>query len=116
MDEVQRAGKRRRHLGEQAWRELFDRFGGAGLSVEAFCRREGLCRSSFNRWRARLQPEHLAAVSAKPGTAPVSAPAFVDLGTLGAAGGAAAPAAMPAGALELRIELGGGLTLTLSRR
>jgi hypothetical protein len=46
----------------------------------------------------------------------VSAPAFVDLGTLGAAGGAAAPAAMPAGALELRIELGGGLTLTLSRR
>ena len=114
--EAQSVGKRRRHLGEQAWRELFDRFDSAGLNVDAFCRREGLCRSSFNRWRARLRPEGRGVALPKRGT-PTSSPSFVDLGMLGAATGSAAPmAAVPAGAEELRIELGGGITFTLSRR
>jgi hypothetical protein len=35
-------GIKRRHLSERAWRELFKRFDGAELTVQAFCQREGL--------------------------------------------------------------------------
>ena len=107
---VERAVKRRRHLGVQAWRELFERFASAGVSVEEFCRREGLCRSSFNRWRSRLQPGAAARPALVPAAAPKTAPSFVELGVLGAAAGATAAG------VELRIELGGGVTLTLVRR
>lgn len=114
---VERVVKRRRHLGAQAWREVFERFGTAGVSVGEFCRREGLCRSSFNRWRARLRTA--GAASARPAPRQPaerkSTPAFVDLGMLGAAAGARAAGSEAAG-FELRIELGGGLTLTLARR
>jgi hypothetical protein len=111
---VERGVKRRRHLGEQGWRERFERFEGAGLSVEAFCRREGLCRSSFNRWRVRLRPGAVPAASARQVAKHGVSPAFVDLGMLGAAAGATTVGS--ASGLELRIELGGGVTLTLSRR
>lgn len=106
---VERAVKRRRHLGEQAWRELFERFGAAKLGIEEFCRREGVCRSSFNRWRARLQATTVRPAPARPRGDKQAAP-FVDLGVLGASAGAAA------GGIELRIELGGGVTLVLARR
>lgn len=46
-------GSKRRRLDERAWRELFKSFDGAGLTVEALWQREGLSRSSFNRWRSR---------------------------------------------------------------
>jgi len=112
MDRVaERAVKRRRHLGEPAWRELFERYGSSGLGVGEFCRREGVCRSSFNRWSRQLQ----AARAARPVPTPKApsakrAASFVDLGMLGSTA-AAAP-----GCLELRIELGGGVTLVLARR
>ena len=106
-------GKKRRRLNERAWRELFKRFDGGGLTVEAFCQREGLSRSSFNRWRSRLPMRTGAAAATASGASDARqhvAPAFVDLGLLGAAGTRA-----PAG-LELRLDLGGGLSLTLVRR
>lgn len=102
--------KRRHRLNEQAWLEAFKRFEGAGLTVEAFCRREGLCRSSFARWRSRLlggAGVHRQLKHDAQSQAPV---AFVDLGTLGSG----APAPCPV--LELRLDLGAGLTLTLVRR
>ena len=105
-------GRKRRRLNERAWRELFKRFDGCGLTVEAFCQLEGLSRSSFNRWRARLPMRACAAAAAAEGTSAArqSTASFVDLGLLGAADTAA-----PAG-LELRLELGGGLSLSLVRR
>jgi len=105
-------GGKRRRLTECAWRELFHRFSGAGLTVEAFCQREGLSRSSFNRWRSRLPMRSgtVAATAVGASDKRQSAAPFVDLGLLGAAGTAA-----PAG-LEMRLDLGGGLSLTLVRR
>lgn len=44
----------RRHLGAQAWREMFRRFDGSGDSVVGFCKREGLNASGFHRRRRRL--------------------------------------------------------------
>lgn len=106
-------GKKRRRLGARAWRELFKRFDSAELTVEAFCQREGLSRSSFNRWRSRLPMRPRAAAATVTGASDVrqSAAPFVDLGLLGAAGSAASVAGV-----ELRLDLGGGLSLTLVRR
>ena len=100
-------------MNERAWRELFKHFDGAGLTVEAFCQREGLSRSSFNRWRSQLTMRAGAAAATASSASDArqhAAPPFVDLGLLGAADIAA-----PAG-LELRLDLGGGLSLTLVRR
>jgi hypothetical protein len=57
-------GNKRRRLNERAWRDLFKRFDGAGLTVEAFCQREGLSRRSFNRWRSRMTRQPVAAATA----------------------------------------------------
>ena len=105
-------GGKRRRLNERAWRDLFKRFDGAGLTIEAFCQREGLSRSSFNRWRSRLPMRTGAAAATVAGASAAQQPAarLVDLGLLGAAS-----PAYPTG-LELRRDLGGGLSLTLVRR
>ena len=91
------------------------------MTVEEFCRREGLTRSSFARWRSRLRTDpkrRTPALALATSAALAPKPSFVDLGLLGAAAAvpaAAVPAAKHAG-LDLRIELGGGLSLHLVRR
>lgn len=100
--------KRRRRLGAQAWREVLGRFDGAGASVAEFCKREGVCESSFHRWRSRLVTT--PASGALVERAPLSASAtFIDLGALGAA----VPSAPPR--IDLKLDLGGGLSLHLVR-
>ena len=91
--------------GTQAWQALMARFADSGLSAAAFCRREAIRVASFYRWRARL--------AASSGAVPVrsdrvAAAGFVDLGTLHARD------PIPA-VFELRLDLGGGLTLQLRR-
>lgn len=109
----------RRRLDEQSWRALLEGFDGAAMTVKEFCLREDLTRSSFFLWRSRLRADP------KPTLAPAGAksvaksaalapkPSFLDLGLLGAA--ACVPAAQHTG-LDLRIELGGGISLHLVRR
>lgn len=118
-----KAAPARKRLDEQSWRAVFDRFEGAATTVQEFCLREGLTRSVFMRWRARLRgnskpapPPALAKASA---TAPK--PSFVDLGLLGGATTttgtvALAAAAAQHAALDLRIDLGAGISLHLVRR
>ena len=89
---------------EAQWRSLLSRFSGSGLSVSAFCRREAVSTASFYRWRGLLD-RHDGGESL-----PVrSEAAFVDLGTLRGESGRGT-------AVELRLDLGGGLTLHLVRR
>jgi len=105
----------RRRLDEQSWRAVLERFDGAAMTLKAFCRHEGLTRSSFSLWRSRLRTDPLRtpapAVAQSATLAPK--PSFVDLGLLGAA--ASVPTAVHT-ELDLRIELGGGLSLHLVRR
>ena len=99
--------KRRRRLSAQAWREVLRRFDGAGTSVAEFCKREGVCESSFYRWRSLADtPAGGALVEGAPQSTPAT---FVDLGALGATGPALAPR------LDLKLDLGGGLVLQLVR-
>lgn len=100
----------RRRMGLTGWREVMRRFDASASTVQAFCSREGLSAASFYRWRERLQ--HEGQVRTLPHALPVPAPGkpaatgFVELGTLLGAGGA----------LELKLDLGGGVVLSLSRR
>ncbi len=50
---VQTNGKVRRSSAE--WRAIFGRFEASGLSMIAFCRREGLAKGTFSKWKHRLE-------------------------------------------------------------
>lgn len=108
--------RRRRLDTTRSWREAMLRFGGSGETVSAFCAREGLSPSSFYRWRERLGAAGSAgaAVPQRRGRSELAAPpdaaGFIDLGPL------TAPTREAAGALELRLDLGGGVVLQISRR
>lgn len=39
------------------WRTVVERQAGSGMSRKAFCEREGIGRSSFEKWRRRLASE-----------------------------------------------------------
>lgn len=117
------APKARRRLDEQAWRAILERFEDAAMTVQEFCQREGLTRSVFLRWRARLRnsPTPLPVRAVAKAAAPVIKPSFMDLGLLGGATSAAGVTAAASSAdlhaaLDLRIELGAGISLHLVRR
>ncbi len=110
--EDSKAGSRRSRLNKQAWQALLARFDGAAMTVEEFCVREGLSRSSFTRWRARLRPRanRVSTPVAAASASDTPKASFVDLGVLGSAREGEHTA------LELRIELGAGVSLHLVRR
>jgi hypothetical protein len=47
------SGQQRRRLDLRSWREILGRFERAGTNISEFCAQEGVCESSFYRWRAR---------------------------------------------------------------
>ena len=101
--------KRRPHLGEKRWREVLGRFDGSGMSIHAFCEREGVSASSFHRWRLRLATTPALPAAPEDEAAPApSTTDFIDLGSLAGEGA-------PTGRLDLKLDLGGGLTLHLVR-
>jgi hypothetical protein len=99
---------------EAAWRGRLQRHAQSGKSVAAFCQDEAVSTASFYLWRSKL-----VAADGR-GTEPARPVDFIDLGavknTLGvnATAHAAAPASNPG--IDVRIELGGGIVLTITRR
>ena len=90
----------------ESWRELVTRQAESGLSVQAFCRREGLNAWTFYGWRSRLRAGAAAEQPPANGsTGVVPTRGFIDLG------------ALPSGAsrCEVRLDLGGGVVLHLVR-
>jgi|SRR5882672_2071006 len=97
----------RRRLGADVWRELVATFADSGLGVRAFCAQQGINASTFSWWRSRLNGS--SGAHASPGrSSMVPAGEFVDLGSLRAPGS-------PPERFELRLDLGGGLSLHLVR-
>lgn len=107
-------GIKRRRLGEQGWRELLMRFDGAGVTVAEFCRREGLSKSSFWRWRSLLTATRPHLAGARDGwprdgwPQEPAASQFVDLGALPGTNSDTAR-------LQIKLDLGGGIMLQLTR-
>ena len=88
---VQSNGKVRRSRAE--WRAIFKRFSASGLSMAAFCRREGIAKGSFSKWMHRVgEPEGEPA-------------AFVELSP------AVRASSPPLDTGELELELPGGVRL-----
>lgn len=96
-------GRQRRSA--QAWGELIKQQKASGLSVPAFCGREGISPWTLYGWRSRLrsgQPRRTEGRSAPA----KGATSFIDLGAL------RAPAT---DRWEIRLDLGGGIVLQLAR-
>lgn len=47
------------------WQEILNRFSASGRSLAAFCRAEGISRSTFDMWRRKLQPKKTPRQAAK---------------------------------------------------
>ena len=104
---MEKIGRKRRS--ESTWREIVERQGQSGLSVKAFCEREGIKVAGFYVWCSRLQQE------AQDKDAPTRAPRkarlekptgeFIDLGAL----------SLSRSRFEVRLDLGGGVLLHLVR-
>ena len=103
-------------LSESAWGARMARFASSGQTVEAFCRGEGISAYSFYRWRKLLGVgNRRARPQAKRSTS------FIDLGSMPApqaSGVRPTEGALDAAAagIEIRIDLGGGMALTIARR
>lgn len=95
---------RRARRSEGQWRALLARHQTIGLGIKAFCRGERISEASFYRWRTILQGNRDDAAGAYLDTEL----AFVDVGAL-----ESVSAAKPK--LDLRLDLGDGLTLHLVR-
>lgn len=99
----------RQRRSEGVWREIVSRQEQSGLTVTEFCEREGLKAASLYGWRGRLRHE-----SASERPSPTlssrarvqkSTEEFIDLGAIGAS----------RARFEVRLDLGGGMLLTLVR-
>jgi hypothetical protein len=98
---------RRQRRDANAWRALVSGFEQSGLSVSQFCEQHGIGAASFYHWRARLSSPRRARKH-RPPAAPI-APAprsdFLDLGPLGPS----------SSRMEVRLDLGGGIVVHLTR-
>ena len=102
---------------EAAWRSRLLRQAQSGKSIAAFCRDEATSTTSFHIWRSKLAAADIHAAQ------PATPAAFIDLGVIETVCDAsmeysptAARAPVPTPGIEVRIELGGGVVLTITRR
>jgi putative transposase len=97
---------RRQRQDASAWREILSRYAQSGLTVEAFCRGEGIGVWSLYRWRSRLgaTARGTEVADVRPERDTPSA-GFIDLGALGSS----------RSRFEVRLDLGGGVLLHLVR-
>ena len=104
---MEKIGRERRS--ESAWREIVARQAGSGLSVQAFCEREGIKSASLYGWRSRLRDDvqyrSLPRRASKPQPSEKPVGEFIDLGALGSG----------SSRFEVRLDLGGGVLLHLVR-
>lgn len=90
-------------LRTEQWRERVAQQAASGKSVTAFCQEHGIATQTFYWWRNRLARQESGAAPR-----PAAAFPFLDLGAM--------PAATQGdGSLSIRLDLPGGITLTIAR-
>jgi transposase len=65
------ASPRSRDSVRQRWLARFDRFAAAGLSVTAFCRKEGVSSQAFYYWKQKLAAQTQVPAAGQPRLLPV---------------------------------------------
>ena len=105
---------------QQKWHDEQKQFQASGLTVREFCRLHRLTQSTFYKRRERLAQLRSTSLSVE---SPEHTPAFIDAGLIKKFTGQMTPAIpthavnqTQAAGLELRLDLGAGMTLTLTRR
>jgi transposase-like protein len=93
---------------EVEWRQRLARFASSGQQVKSFCEAESISTATFYRWRRQL---------AKAGDA-TAAVDFIDVGVMPLASETQSmmPCSATSTALEIRLDLGQGLVLSILRR
>ncbi len=71
MPPAARAGRRPDPTTRQRWQQRLHRFRDSGLSVAAFCDREGVSTASFYAWRRRLRLDPAPTTPDTPRLVPV---------------------------------------------
>jgi transposase-like protein len=89
------------------WRLAVAEFAASGMTVRAFCAREGLSEPSFYGWRRKLR-QQASAARAQPSPA-ANAPALIPVAVVAAADATASR--HPLGAPLLELVTPGGFTL-----
>ena len=103
---------------QSQWRNHLARQAKSGQSVAAFCRAESLSEGNFYAWRTRLAAKESNVALIPP---PATPAAFIDLGVVNSTGTssgtprAARMQSANAASVEVRIDLGGGMVLTIAR-
>lgn len=102
---------------ELAWRDRLSRFASCGQSIKDFCSHEAVSVWSFYYWRKTLDAASQVACSP---TVSAAQP-FIDLGSMPAsrdlaAGGNKHSGEVAAIITDVRLDLGGGLVLQITRR
>ncbi len=97
---------------EKTWRGIFARQRSSGMTVDKFCRVEGIGRSTFNRWQMRLHSRDSLAGRARSAQADAVSPSepgdrFIDAGEIRVDNAGAT--------IEIWLDLGSGVLLTIRR-
>jgi putative transposase len=100
MDQIRRIKR-----SEATWREIFARHVSSGMSVLEFCRAEGINPGVFRRWRSMLNGDGMQGAKTQARAAAKAVTPFIDIGAVGA----------DRSRMEVRLELGGGVVLTVAR-
>jgi transposase-like protein len=102
MNKTETPGKtRRRHRSAAEWQTLITAHERSGLSQEAFCKGEGVSAVSLSNWRKRLSTQgNDSRIEKTP------SPTFIEIGNT--------MRPLDAG-IKVRLELGSGIVLELSR-
>lgn len=102
---------------EIIWRDHLARQASSGKSIAAFCRAEAISQANFYAWRTKFRGDVADLL------APTVQPAFIDLGAVTSDvlrtpthSPAPTPAHRPTPSIDLRIDLGSGVVLTITRR
>ncbi len=90
---------------ELQWRERIRQQRQSGQSISAWCREQGIAVPTFYWWNSRLAK---CQVKQAPTTPKLERTPFIDLGAL--------QEAAPAAGMEIRLDLGNGMVLSIARR
>jgi hypothetical protein len=98
-----------KRLGNHAlWQERIQAQASSGKTVAQFCRDTAIALSVFYAWKSRLNHSKDA-----PRVRPVTAKSFIDLGSVKLRG--APSKVLSDSALSIRLDLGSGISLSITR-
>ncbi|TDK61209.1 IS66 family insertion sequence element accessory protein TnpA [Sapientia aquatica] len=105
---------------EAIWRDHLTRYAASGKTIAAFCRDEAIAEGNFYAWRTRLRQDTANMAQKASTSAPKQVAPFIDLGPVKSRAvnheTARTSASAIAPGIDIRLDLGNGIVLTIARR